>query len=119
MENKLLVFGIPNCDTVKKTLDWLKINALAYDFHDYKKLGISESQLQKWLTQHTHDLLINRKGTTWRALNDDQKAAIITNEAAIALMIEKPSVIKRPVVMQNDKIVAIGFDANVFSQIFL
>jgi arsenate reductase (glutaredoxin) len=119
MENKLVVFGIPNCDTIKKTLDWLKNNGVSYYFHDYKKQGISETQLHHWLTQYPHDILINRKGTTWRSLTDDQKASLTTNEAAAALMASNPSLIKRPIVMQNDTIIAVGFDVNVYNQLTL
>ncbi|TAH07652.1 MAG: ArsC family reductase [Runella slithyformis] len=105
----LTVYGIPNCDTLKKAIVWLKENGLEYQFHDYKKQGITPEKLTEWLTQTDHQTLINRAGTTWKQLSDEQKADVKDNESAIALMLGKPSVIKRPVIEQNDQIVKIGW----------
>lgn len=113
----LKVYGIPNCDTVKKTTVWLKNKGIAYEFHDYKKLGISEAKLEEWLTQISHETLINRKGTTFKGLSDDEKSKIIDNTSAITLMLEKTSVIKRPIV-ESDKILAVGFKAEEYEVIF-
>lgn len=105
----LTVYGIPNCDTVKKSLTWLKENGLAYQFHDYKKQSITPQKLTEWLAQTDHQALINRAGTTWKQLSDEQKTAIKDNESAMALMLQKPSLIKRPVIEQNGKIIKIGW----------
>lgn len=113
----LKVYGIPNCDTVKKAITWLKDHNVAYEFHDYKKLGISESKLEEWLGQVSYETLINRKGTTFKALSDEEKARITDNASAIALMLEKTSVIKRPIV-ESDKILTVGFKAEEYENIF-
>ncbi len=68
----LKVYGIPNCDTVKKATVWLKNKGIAYEFHDYKKLGISQEKLEEWLTQVSYEILVNRKGTTFKDLTDDE-----------------------------------------------
>jgi Spx/MgsR family transcriptional regulator len=93
----LTVYGIPNCDTVKKARVWLDGQGLAYDFHDYKKAGIDAATLSGWVNQLGWEVLLNRAGTTFRKLPDEAKQGIDTAKA-IALMIEQPSMIKRPVV---------------------
>ena len=113
----LKVYGIPNCDTVKKAMVWLKNKGIAYEFHDYKKLGISEAKLEEWLTQVPYDKLVNRAGTTFKKLTDEEKAKITDNASAIALMLEKTSVIKRPIV-ESDKILAMGFKVEEYDTIF-
>lgn len=113
----LKVYGIPNCDTVKKAMVWLKNKGIAYEFHDYKKLGISEAKLEEWLTQVPYDKLVNRAGTTFKKLTDEEKAKITDNASAMALMLEKTSVIKRPIV-ESDKILAVGFKAEEYDTIF-
>ncbi|WP_435357075.1 arsenate reductase [Emticicia sp. SJ17W-69] len=113
----LKVYGIPNCDTVKKTTVWLKSKGIAYEFHDYKKQGISKEKLAEWLTQISYETLINRKGTTFKSLSDEEKAEISDNASAIDLMFEKTSVIKRPIV-ESDKILAVGFNVEEYEGIF-
>ena len=104
------VYAIPNCNTVKKALDWLQKNKIAYEFHDYKKKGITATVLTNWCKQVGWEALINKKGATWRQLTPDIQASITTQKAAIALMIEKTSIIKRPLIEENGKILALGFD---------
>jgi Spx/MgsR family transcriptional regulator len=104
------VYAIPNCNTVKKALDWLKANKVAVDFHDYKKKGISASHLTNWCKQVGWETLINKKGATWRQLPKEIQESITTQKAAIALMIEKTSIIKRPLIEEDGKILALGFD---------
>ena len=103
------VYGIKNCDTVKKTLTWLNDNNFEYDFHDFKKSGISEEKLEEWAEKLGWENLINKRGATWRKLEPEVQNSIITKNAAFALMKEKTSVIKRPVTETEGKIV-IGFD---------
>jgi Spx/MgsR family transcriptional regulator len=105
-----IIYAIPNCNTVKKTLDWMKANKKAYSFHDYKKLGITNTQLTSWSKQVGWETLINKKGTTWKLLGPEIQATITNQKAAIALMLEKTSVIKRPLIEQDGKIIALGFD---------
>ena len=108
------LYGIPNCNTVKKARDWLDTHHIAYTFHDFKKLGVSQPTLESWLNQFPHEKIINRAGLTWRNLDDATKNNIIDNASAIALMQSKTSVIKRPVLEKDGKIVCIGFDENVY-----
>jgi arsenate reductase len=114
----LTVYGIPNCDTVKKTLNWLKANGHDYTFYDYKKQGITTTKLSEWLESYDHTKLVNRAGTTWKKLTDEEKSAVTDNEAAIELMISKPSIIKRPLIEQNSKAIALGFDEKKMEILF-
>ena len=113
----LKVYGIPNCDTVKKATVWLKNKGIAFEFHDYKKLGITEAKLEEWLMQVPYDRLVNRTGTTFKKLPDEEKAKITDKASAIALMLEKTSAIKRPII-ESDKILAVGFKAEEYDTIF-
>jgi Spx/MgsR family transcriptional regulator len=106
----LKLYGIPNCNTVKKARDWLSGHNIAYEFHDFKKHGVSVQLLENWLAQVLHEKLINRAGLTWRGLDDNTKAGIVDNASAISLMQTKTSVIKRPILEKNGKIVCLGFD---------
>jgi arsenate reductase len=106
----LKLYGISNCNTVKKARDWLENHDATYEFHDFKKLGVSQQLLENWLTQVSHEKLINRAGLTWRGLEDGVKNNIIDNTSAIALMQTKTSVIKRPILEKNGKILCLGFD---------
>jgi Spx/MgsR family transcriptional regulator len=114
----MVVYGIPNCNTVKKALDWLKANKIAYEFHDFKKSGISETKLKAWSKQVGWQKLVNRKGTTWKLLDASIQQSVTTEKAAIALMQEKTSVIKRPV-LETENGILLGFDEVLYSQKFL
>jgi arsenate reductase (glutaredoxin) len=105
----LKLYGIPNCNTVKKARDWLEKNGFAYEFHDFKKIDVSTELLESWLTQIPREQLINRAGLTWRGLDNSVKDNVIDNTSAIALMREKTSVIKRPVLVKDGKILSLGF----------
>ncbi len=104
------VYAIPNCNTVKKALDWLKTNKVVYEFHDYKKKGITATQLTAWSKQIGWEALINKKGTTWKQLPKEFQETITNQKAAIALMIEKTSVIRRPLIEEDGKVLVIGFE---------
>jgi arsenate reductase len=114
----LTLYGIPNCNTVKKARDWLAANHVAYVFHDFKKQGVSAALLDNWLTQMPREQLINRAGLTWRGLQDSIKEGIVDNASAIALMQAKTSVIKRPIVEKNGKILCLGFDEAAYKELF-
>ena len=114
----LILYGIANCSTVKKARDWLDNNGVAYTFHDFKKLGVTEQLLKDWLNQFPHEKLINRTGLTWRGLDDVTKANIVDNAAAIALMQAKTSLIKRPILEKNGKILILGFDEAAYKELF-
>jgi arsenate reductase len=100
----LTVYGIKNCDTMKKTFTWLESRGLEYVFHDYKKKGITSEKLNEWLTHFDKWQLINTKGSTWKQLSDDVKNQITSNQDAIALMKEKNSLIKRPILEVEDSL---------------
>ncbi len=110
----MIVYGIKNCNTVKSALDWLKKNGVDFEFHDYKARGISEQKLKDWCQQVGWEALVNKKGTTWRQLDDATKEKISSEMEAIALMISKTSVIKRPLLEKDGKVLALGFDEEVF-----
>ncbi|WP_020167954.1 MULTISPECIES: arsenate reductase [Methylotenera] len=112
------LYGIPNCNTVKKARDWLAAHDIAVEFHDFKKQGVSEADLNNWLKQIPQEKLINRAGLTWRGLDQDTKNSITDNTSAIALMQSKTSLIKRPLLIQNDVILCTGFDEARYAEIF-
>jgi len=114
----MIVYGIPNCNTVKKAQDWLKANKIAYEFHDFKKQGISEAKLKAWSEQVGWQQLVNKKGTTWKLLDSSIQETVTTEKVAIALMQEKTSVIKRPV-LETENGILLGFDEALYSQKFL
>lgn len=111
------LYGIPNCNTVKKARDWLEANGVAYEFHDFKKQGLDQTTVNNWLTQQPWEKLVNRAGMTWRNLTDAEKTAVTDNGSASALMLSKTSVIKRPILEDKQKILALGFDETVYQQI--
>ncbi|QES87467.1 ArsC family reductase [Rhizosphaericola mali] len=109
------LYGIKNCNTVKKATTWLAENNIPFEFHDYKKSGITAAKLKDWISQSSWETLVNKKGSTWRMLDDTTKEKVTNAKAAIELMQEKTSVIKRPLIEKDGKIVTIGFDENEFS----
>lgn len=109
------VYGIPNCDTVKKARDWLSAAGVDYQFHDFKKAGVPEADLADWLQALGWEALVNRKGTTWRKLDPALQAATQDVFSATALMRAHPSVIKRPVVRWPDGRVSVGFSPTQFT----
>ena len=102
------VYGIANCDSVKKVRQWLEAQGVVYTFHDYKKHGVPEAELQRWVAAKGWDIVLNRKGTTWRGLDDAVKARV-NDASAIAVMLSHASTIKRPVVTRGDTII-VGVD---------
>jgi arsenate reductase len=110
------VYGIPNCNTVKKALDWLKANHVAYEFHDFKKLGISPGKLQEWDSKAGYEKFLNKKGTTWKDLDEHVKDSIKTTEDALKLLQQKTSMIKRPVI-EKDGFLFFGFDEEAYGQL--
>ena len=98
MSTTTILYGIPNCDTVKKARAWLTEQGIAYSFHDFKKQGVPADHLPRWLQAVGWEKLVNRQGTTWRKLDSHTQAAVQGEDSASALMQAQPSVIKRPVV---------------------
>ena len=102
------VYGIPNCDTVKKSRQWLGDHGVAIEFHDFKTQGVPEDTLARWVDALGWEPLLNRKGTTWRKLPADTQASVVDTTTAMALMQQHPSIIKRPVVVSGT-LVTVGF----------
>lgn len=105
------LYGIPHCDTVKKARAWLTEHGVAHSFHDFKKQGVPEAALDRWLAAAGWEKLVNRKGTTWRGLDEATRAAVVDSASARALLLQHASVIKRPVVEWADGAITVGFDA--------
>jgi len=108
------LYGIPNCDTVKKARDWLGAHDVAFDFHDYKKAGIDRAYLQQWVDEHGWEVVLNRAGTTFKALPPADKADLDAGKA-IALMLAQPSMIKRPVLDLGDRRL-VGFKPDLYAK---
>ncbi len=110
------IYGIPNCDTMKKARQWLTEHGIEYAFHDYKKAGVDEKRLRRWVKQAGWETLLNRRGMMWRKLDDAVKANI-DEASAIRVMLETPSIIKRPV-LEYGKVLLVGFKAEEYARIF-
>jgi arsenate reductase len=109
------IYGIKNCDTMKKARAWLDKKGVAYDFHDYKATGIDRSRLEQWAGKVGWEVLLNRAGTTFRKLPDKDKEGL-TEKKAIALMMEQPSMIKRPVLDVGGKLL-VGFKPEDYAKV--
>ena len=108
----IILYGIANCDSVKKARAFLAENKVAYTFHDYKKQGVPEANLRIWVSAKGWETVLNRKGTTWRGLDAATKATVINAETAMAVMLANPSAIKRPVIVSGATIiVGVDFEA--------
>jgi arsenate reductase len=110
------MYGIKNCDTIKKARTWLESHKVAYDFHDYKAQGIDKPTLEGWVKKVGWEVLLNRAGTTFKKLPDVDKEAI-TERKAIALMLAQPSMIKRPVLEAKGKL-TVGFKPEDYKKLF-
>jgi Spx/MgsR family transcriptional regulator len=111
------LYGIPNCDTVKKARRWLEARGHAYTFHDFKKEGVDPVQLEQWIAAHGVDIVLNRRGTTFRQLSEADKADIDASKA-LRLLQEHPSMIKRPVAVLTDRSgagILVGFKEDEWS----
>jgi arsenate reductase (glutaredoxin) len=112
----MTIYGIKNCNTVKSAIDWLNKNKVEFEFHDYKKSGITKAKLNAWSKQIGWESLVNKRGTTWRQLDETIQTKVTNEETAIALMMEKTSVIKRPLIEKNGKVLLLGFDEAEFKK---
>lgn len=113
----MIVYGIPNCNTVKKARTWLTENGFEYAFHDFKKQGISAARLKEWCAVFGWEVVLNKKGTTWKKLSAEQQAAVRDEESAIAVLTANLSAIKRPVVEVNGKAVCISFNEEQYAEL--
>ncbi len=107
------LYGIPNCDTVKKAVSWLKQHELEYRFHDYKKEGVSKARLKQWCKVFGWENVLNKQGTTWKQLSIEGQSAINNEQSAINFLAEHTSAIRRPVVEADGKFL-LRFNADAY-----
>jgi arsenate reductase len=112
------IYGIKNCDTMKKARAWLDKHGVAYGFHDYKSAGVERDQLERWSKKVGWEMLLNRAGTTFRKLPDKNKASLDAKKA-IALMLAQPSMIKRPVLDLGGGKLVVGFKPETYAEVVL
>ena len=113
---KTILYGIPNCDTVKKARAWLSERGVDYQFHDFKKSGVPADHLAAWMASAGWEKLLNRAGNTWRRLDDATQASAADAAGASRLMRSEVSVIKRPVVEWPDGRITVGFKPEIFGE---
>lgn len=113
----ITVYGIPNCDTVKKARAWLTAQGVDYTFHDFKKQGVPEAALDRWLADAGWEKVLNRQGNTWRKLDPALQATVKDAASARAIALANPSAIKRPVVSWGGSRTSVGFDAALWDSL--
>jgi len=113
----MVLYGISNCDTIRKAKKWLSAQGVDYQFHDFRKDGLEPALLKKWAKQAGWEVLLNKRGTTWRKLPEDVRNHI-NESSAIDMMLELPTMIKRPVLV-NSKNILIGFNEEQYKQFIL
>ncbi len=110
----MTIYGIPNCDIMKKAMKWLTANHIQFSFHDYKKEGISQAKLEEWCNKAGWENVLNKRSTTWRELSATEQEKITGQPAAIKLMMNNTSIIKRPL-LENGKQILIGFSEKEYA----
>ena len=116
-KDTIVLYGIPNCDTVKKARTWLQTNGIEFRFHDFRKDGLDKADVKQWLDALGLDTVLNKKGTTWRKLPEDVRNGVVDAKTALPLLVEQPSLIKRPVLVAG-KTLRCGFKADDYAEIF-
>ena len=111
----LHVYGIKNCNTVKKAIDWLTEQKIDFTFHDYKKEPAQNSKLKEWQKLVSWEILLNKKGTTWKKLSPEEQATVIDDNSAREVLLKNNSMIKRPIIEYNNEII-VGFDETIYQQ---
>ncbi len=115
--NATTLYGIANCDTVRKARAWLLAAGVEHRFHDFRAAGLEPAMLARWVAEVGWELLLNRKGTTWRSLAEAEREAVCDAASASALLLRQPTLIKRPVVEWPQGRVSVGFDAALFAEL--
>ena len=113
----MIIYGIPNCNTVKKARVWLEENGFNPEFHDFKKKGITAAKLNEWCEVFGWELVLNKKGTTWRNLSPELQSSVKDQKSAVALLLQNTSAIKRPIVEVEGKPVLISFNEDQYAAI--
>ncbi|PST84592.1 arsenate reductase [Pedobacter yulinensis] len=112
----LKVYGIPNCNTVKNALNWLKGRGIDFVFHDFKKSSVTPERLHEWFSEFGWEQVVNKKGLTWKKLTPEEQAAVHDESTAAAMLVRNTSAIKRPVIEQDGKPVLIGFQEAAYAE---
>lgn len=112
----MIVYGITNCNTVKKALDWIRANEITYEFHDFKKKGVTAEKLTEWFNTFGWEKVINKNGLTFKKLSKEEQAEINSPAKVIAYLMQNTSAIKRPIVAQNGKAILIGFNEEAYQK---
>jgi arsenate reductase len=112
----MVLYGIKNCNTVKSAVNWLKRRKIRFEFHDYKVKGITDAKLKEWSKQVGWEALVNKRGTTWRMLDQTTQASVTSASRAFVLMKEKTSVIRRPLIERDGQVILLGFDEQEYSK---
>lgn len=110
----MVVYGIPNCNTVKKALDWIRANEIVYQFHNFKKEGVSVEKLKEWFDAFGWEQVINKNGLTFKKLSKEEQAEINSPQKVIAYLMQNTSAIKRPIIEKNGKAILLGFNENAY-----
>ncbi len=116
----VMLYGIPNCDTVKKARAWMDAHGVVYAFWDYKKHSVPQDKLRGWLDQHGWQKICNTRGPTWRKIPDTQRESVVDAASALAVLSDNPSAIKRPIIAWGNTYagqVSVGFDADLWQHI--
>lgn len=116
MNDSVTVYGISNCDTIRKAKSWLDKNNVQYSFHDYRKQGLDINLLNKWVDVLGWESLLNKRGTTWRKLADEVKDKV-DRASAIGIMLDNPAIIKRPLLIKGNEL-TLGFSDSQYRAIF-
>lgn len=115
----MIVYGIKSCDSIKKATVWLSKHKISFEFHDYKAVGISMVQLKRWSKQVGWETFMNKKSTTWRSFDAATQAAITNEKAALKLMMENTSLIKRPLIEVDGKVLVLGYNEEEYTKVLL
>jgi arsenate reductase len=114
----MILYGISNCNSVKKAKDWLSINKIKFEFHDFKKQGINPEKLKEWCSLFDWEKVLNKKGTTWRKLSKEEQVKIIDQESAVLFLASHTSAIKRPILEIGPDKTLLGFEETVYKELF-
>ncbi len=106
----ITIYGIPNCDTIRKTRNWFERHHIPYCFHDYRKDGITKEKLRTWCREENWEKLLNKQSVSWRKLSPEVQGAIISATKAIPILLQNPTMIKRPVIEKDGNIIQVGFN---------
>lgn len=117
MPQPVVVYGIESCDQVRKARAWLRAQGVAFRFHDFRADGLDAALLARWMGHLPWDALLNRRGTSWRQLDAQRKASVVDQSSASELMLENPTLVKRPVLEAGDRIV-VGFSEPIYRNLF-